>query len=103
MIKDASQAILRAKKEFPDYTLETVYEGALPLHLLRITGTVLQTSDLSVPARFVLRAVSIGVASIVDVSDVLGLTEEEMAAPAAELLSAGLLEEESVFHPQGRR
>lgn len=76
----------RAKRRFPDYTLDNVYPVCVPIYELRLLVTTLSEDSLSTPARFVLRLVDAGVGHPDEISRNLGLSEAFVAESASELL-----------------
>ena len=79
------------QRTFPDYDPETDYEAALPLYRLRLTVKTLESHSLSVIARFILRAVALGVSTSAAIAHLFGLQEKDTASATVELLTAGLL------------
>ena len=50
----------RAKRRFPDHTLDNVYPICVPIYELRLLVTTLAEDSLSTTARFILRLVNAG-------------------------------------------
>ena len=84
----SSQTVIR---EFPDYEIETRYEALLALYHLRVVAKVLQHHELSVMARFVLRAIALQVATVEEIAQLLGLDPRDLSSAGAELLQADLV------------
>ena len=76
----------RAKRRFPDYTLDNVYPVCVPIYELRLLVTTLSEDSLSTPARFILRLVNAGVGHPDEISRNLGLSSAYVAEAASELL-----------------
>ena len=94
----------RARRELPDFELETGHLAVLPVYRLRVTATVLMSTPLSVTARFLLRVVALGGAMTVgEVGDLLGLSEEELASAGSELLGGGYLTQTMSHAGSGRQ
>ena len=81
----------RAKRQFPDHQIITVYPVCWPVYRLRLSMVVLARRDVSAIAGVALQLVNLGVKQPSEVSRHMGLSDRYMAAGAAELLEAGLL------------
>ena len=81
----------RAKRQFPDHQIITVYPACWPVYRLRLSMVVLARREVSAIAAVVLQLVNLGVKQPSEVSRHMGLSDRYMAAGAAELLEAGLL------------
>ena len=81
----------RAKRQFPDHQIITVYPVCWPVYRLRLSMVVLARREVSAIAGVVLQLVNLGVKKPSEVSRHMGLSDRYMAAGAAELLEAGLL------------
>ena len=81
----------RAKRRFPDHTLDNVYPICVPIYELRLLVTSLAEDTLSTSARFILRLVNVGVAQPIDIGRILGLSASYVAGAASELLGKELV------------
>ena len=81
----------RAKRQFPDHQIASVYPVCWPVYRLRLSLVVLARHELSAIAGTVLQMVNLRVTQPTEVSRLMGLSDTYMAAGAAELLQAGLL------------
>ena len=84
-------AAARAKRQFPDHQIMSVYPVCWPVYRLRLSLVVLARQELSAIAGTVLQLVNLGIVEPAEVSRHMGLNDRYMAAGAAELLQAGLL------------
>ena len=81
----------RAKRRFPDHTLDNVYPVCVPIYELRLLVTTLAEDKLSTSARFILRLANAGVIQPNDICRMLGLPENNVAGAASELLEKELV------------
>ena len=81
----------RAKRRFPDHTLDNVYPVCVPIYELRLLVTTLAEDKLSTSARFILRLTNAGVTQPNDIGKMLGLPENNVAGAASELLEKELV------------
>jgi hypothetical protein len=81
------------RQNFPDFEIESSFDAALTLFHVRIKAKVLQRHELSIIARYVLRAVSLGVGAPSQIAHLLGLEEADLADAGAELLMSEVVEE----------
>ena len=83
----------RAQDKFPDHHLDAVYPVCWPVYRIRLAVTVLEQSHISTTASYILRLVENGVREPAELRRMLGLQERYVVISAAELLSAGLVEQ----------
>ena len=88
---DLSAVGARAKRRFQDYDVEFVYAVCLPVYELRLRIVELETGKLSTAARFVLMLANVPVTEVSEIQRLLGLSESDVVAASAELLSASLV------------
>ncbi len=81
----------RAKRRFPDHTLEIAYAVCLPVYELRLKVTEMAEHDLSTAARFVLQLANIGIAQPAEIGRLLGLQDGYLSSAGAELLGQSLV------------
>lgn len=81
----------RAKRRFPDHTLDNVYPVCVPIYELRLLVTTLSEDKLSTPARFILRLLNAGVTQPNEIGRILGLPVNYVAEAASELLGKELV------------
>lgn len=81
----------RAKRRFPDHTLDTVYPVCVPVYELRLLVTTLTEDKLTTSARFILRLLNAGVTQPNEIGRILGLPVNYVATAAAELLGKELV------------
>ena len=81
----------RAKRRFPDHTLEIAYAVCLPVYELRLKVTEMAEHDLSTAARFVLQLANIGIVQPAEIGRLLGLQDGYLSSAAAELLGQSLV------------
>jgi len=93
MSAQSSSIRVRAGREFPDFEVEALYGIVLPVYKLRVVATVMQSSKFSVVSRFVLRAVSLGVKSVPEIADLLGISNHEVEEAGGELLHGNLIQQ----------
>ncbi|MYE10598.1 MAG: hypothetical protein F4X99_02835 [Gammaproteobacteria bacterium] len=93
-VDDLSAVRARAKRRFRDYDVDLAYPVCLPVYDLRIRIVEHETGKLSTAARFVLMLANVPVADVTEIRRFLGLSEGEVVVAAAELLSAGLVEQQ---------
>lgn len=91
---DLSPVRARAKRRFRDYDVDLAYPVCLPVYDLRIRIVEHETSKLSTASRFVLMLANLPVTDVTEIRGILGLSEGEVVLAAAELLSAGLVEQQ---------
>lgn len=94
-VDDLSAVRARAKRRFRDYDVDLAYPVCLPVYDLRIRIVEHETGKLSTAARFVLMLANVPVADVTEIRRLLGLSEGEVVVAAAELLSAGLVEQQA--------
>ena len=81
----------RARRWFPNFTLDAVYPVCWPVYRVRLTVTVLEQSELATSSHFILKFLNVGVAEPVELARMLGLPDNYIAAAAAELLRGELV------------
>ena len=81
----------RAKRRFPDHTLDNVYPVCVPIYELRLLVTTLSEDKLSTSARFILRLLNAGVTHPNEIGRILGLPANYVAGAASELLGKELV------------
>ncbi len=81
----------RAKRRFPDYTVEAAFPVCLPVYEVRLTVTVIDEHKLSTTALFILRLLSVGISQPAELGRLLGIADSFVTGAAAELLSANLI------------
>ena len=81
----------RAKRRFPDYTLDNVYPVCVPIYELRLLVTTLSEDSLSTTARFILRLVNAGVTQPDEIGTTMGLATNYVVEAASELLGNELV------------
>ena len=81
----------RAKRKFPDHTLDNVYPVCVPIYELRLLVTTLAEDHLSTSARFILRLINAGVTQPNEIGRTLGLPANNVAGAASELLEKELV------------
>lgn len=87
-MSDHLRIVLRT---FPECTPEWSYPAALTRYHLRLTVTAMERQSLSIMARFMLRAVALGVVTAPELAHLFGLEEADLAGAGAELLQARLV------------
>ena len=83
--------IARAERRFPDHRVDTSFAVCIPVYELRIRVTELAEDNLSTASRFVLQLVNTGASRPTELSRLLGISSEHVAAAAAELLQGELV------------
>ena len=81
----------RARRQFPDYSVEVAFPVCLPVYELQLTVTVMDEHKVSTTALFVLRLLSAGVSQPSIFGRLLGIPSSYVSGAAAELLSASLI------------
>ena len=81
----------RAKRRFPDHTLDNVYPVCVPIYELRLLVTTLSEDTLSTSARYILRLLNAGVTQPDEIGRILGLQGNYVAGAASELLGKELV------------
>ena len=81
----------RAKRRFPDYTVDVAFPVCLPVYELRLTVTVIDEHRLSTTALFILRLLRVGISQPAELGKLLGISDGYVTGAAAELLSANLI------------
>ena len=81
----------RAKRRFPDHSLDNVYPVCVPIYELRLLVTTLAEDKISTSARFILRLVNAGVEQPTEIGRMLGLPANVVAEAASELLERELV------------
>jgi hypothetical protein len=80
-------------REFPDFEIESSFPAALTVYHVQMKARVLEYHNLSIIARFMLRAISLPVRTAGEVAYLLGLDEVDLVDAGAELLMASLIEQ----------
>lgn len=97
----------RAQDRFPDHHLDAVYPVCWPVYRIRLAVTVLEQSRISTTASYILKLAENGAREPAELGRMLGLRENYIVISAAELLSAGLVEQNQdrqlVVTGEGRR
>ena len=88
---DLAAVTSRAKRRFPDNTLDIAYPVCVPIYELRLWVTTLADDTLSTSARFILRLLNAGVTQPDEIGRILGLPENYVSGAAAELLAKELV------------
>ena len=83
--------IARAERRFPDHRVDASFAVCIPVYELRIKVTELGEDNLSTASRFLLQLVNTGVSQPSELSRLLGISSEHVAAAAAELLGSALV------------
>lgn len=78
------------RRQFPDYEIETSYPIALLRYHLALVTKVWERSEVSIVGAFVLRAIAAGMETPEAITDLLGLTESDLAIVGARLLRSDL-------------
>ena len=81
----------RAKRRFPDYTMEAAFPVCLPVYEVQLTVTVIDEHKLSTTALFILRLLPVGISQPAELGRLLGISDDYVTGAAAELLSANLI------------
>ena len=76
----------RARRRFPGHQLDAIYPVCWPVYRVRLTVTVLERSELSTTAHYILKLVKVGIGEPSELGRMLGLTDNYVAGAAAELL-----------------
>ena len=76
----------RVRRRFAGHQLDAIYPVCWPVYRVRLTVTVLERSELSTTAHYILKLVNLGIGEPDELGRMLGLTENYVAGAAAELL-----------------
>ena len=88
---DLAAVTSRAKRRFPDNTLDNAYPVCVPIYELRLWVTTLADDNLSTSARFILRLLNAGVTQPDEIGRILGLPVNYVSGAAAEILAKELV------------